>query len=95
MPKKKKELEYNIGQWRGHPHYQCKSCSFDTLNQDEIEGHVALHRPVRKSAAQPVDSTLKPEQAGGADEVFEVELEEVSSFSDEDDNEHKQFTVKE
>lgn len=95
MPKKKKELEYNIGQWRGHPHYQCKSCPFDTLSQDEIEGHVALHRPVRKRAAQPVDSTLKPERAGGADEVFELELEEVSSFSDEDGNEHKQFTVKE
>ena len=88
------EQLYVIGQWRGHPHYQCAKCRFDTLSQEEIEGHVAYHKADILKPSQPVDSVQDPEQTGDAD-MFELELEEVRSFTDEDGTEHKKFTVKE
>lgn len=94
MPKKKKELEYSIGQWRGHPHYQCKSCPFDTLSKSVIEDHVVMHQVISQTPVKPVDSVQDPEQTGDAD-MFELELEEVEGFTDDAGIEHKKFTVKE
>jgi len=85
---------YTVGQWRGRPHYKCALCPFDTLNEDAIFDHIASHQLARKSITQSVASTLEPEQTGKAD-MFELELEEVSNFTDEAGTEHKKFTVKE
>lgn len=88
------EQLYVIGQWRGHPHYQCTKCRFDTLSKDAIEDHVVLHQVISQTPMKPVDSVQDPEQTGEAD-MFELELEEVESFTDDAGIEHKKFTVKE
>lgn len=98
--------EYTKGAWAGHDHYQCNLCPFDVLDdEDQMLGHIQMkHRP--HSAPRHVPSVLVADKRGNdvTDQVaedgelnnlFEVELKEVNSTTDEQGNEHKTYTIKE
>ena len=34
-----KESRYTEQDWRGHDHYQCNNCVFDTFDRDAMERH--------------------------------------------------------
>lgn len=103
--------EYSKGTWAGRPHYQCNLCPYDALNDEgQMLEHIQLkHRPALaanrrgKDVVSLADLTPNPSPLGegnegrGEDEdgLFEVELKEVSSATDEHGNEHKIFTIKE
>ncbi len=37
---------YTTNDWRGHPHFECDQCPFDTLDEAEIVAHIqASHNP--------------------------------------------------
>jgi hypothetical protein len=101
MPRKKKEPakapkyetqepKYILKPWKGMQHYECTLCSFDTFSTSAIFDHIASHQLVSRKPVQPVEAQQNPEQAG---EAFEVELEELSSFTDAEGNQHKQYTL--
>ncbi len=59
---------YTTGLWSNHPHYQCNSCHFNTLNRELIEEHVEeYHRiPAVLMARVPeaVRAEMKSEYPG-------------------------------
>lgn len=100
--------EYTKGMWAGRAHYQCKLCTYDVLdNEEKILEHVQLMhhpRPVPKRASSvlvadkrgnDVTHQAASEDDGDLNQMFEVELKEVESTTDEQGNEHKTYTIKE
>lgn len=38
------EAPYVVASWGALPRYQCRRCSYDTLDRVEIERHIDVHR---------------------------------------------------
>ena len=87
-------------------HYQCTLCPFDVLDDEEqMLEHIQMnHRP--HSAPRRAPSILVADRRGNdvtdqdaadgeLNNLFEVELKEVGSTTDEQGNEHKTYTIKE
>lgn len=98
--------EYTAGEWAGHAHYQCSLCPFDVLDDEgKMLEHIQLkHRPHAAPRHAPSvfladkhgnDVTDQVADAGDLNNVFEVELKEVGSSTDEQGNKHKTYTIKE
>ena len=98
--------EYTKGEWAGRLHYQCELCSFDVLdNEDVMLDHIQKRhhpRPASRRASSVLvadkrgnDVTDQVAEEGDLNNVFEVELKEVNSTTDEQGNEHKTYTIKE
>ena len=93
-------VHYDIGSWAGIPQYRCKLCKFDTLHKDLIEQHIKETHLKVLNPAPSVNATTNNETdqvspEGELNGVFEVELKEVSSTTDEEGNERKTYTIKE
>lgn len=43
---------YRTGTWAGRPHYRCASCSYDTLDQSEIDRHVRLAHGLKTTSGK-------------------------------------------
>jgi hypothetical protein len=80
---------YSIDQWAGRAHYQCTACPFDTLNLDAMLDHqVQKHSPVadlQEPAVQPANQDAPAEPGEIAQEIFEVNLQEVDNAQDSTD----------
>jgi hypothetical protein len=86
---------YTVGTWAGKTQYRCVLCAFDTLDEDAIFAHIETHRLGTPPPTPPQIQSTDLERGEEVEEVFEVELEEVSSTIDEQGKEHKTFTLKE
>ena len=94
---------YEVGSWSGLPQYRCLLCKFDTLNEDTIFKHIEETHQLGKQQSPSVlvadkrgnDVTDQVSSEGDLNGMFEIELKEVSSTTDEQGNEHKTFTIKE
>lgn len=91
---------YQTGAWAGIPQYRCTLCNFDTLHKDVMIDHLQVVHHIGKKAVVPSATAANNDVTDqGADSdlngMFEIELEEVSSTTDEQGNEHKKFTIKE
>jgi hypothetical protein len=43
---------YEVGSWRGAPHFRCRRCAFDTLVAANMLAHLDSH-----AGSEPVDTT--------------------------------------
>jgi len=94
---------YTVGLWSGLPLYKCLLCKFDTLDEDAIFQHIETHQLSKLKSPSSIlvadkrgnEVTDQIASDGDSDGVFEVELKEVESTTDEQGNEHKTFTIKE
>ena len=57
--KARADQPYTTTRWKGRPKYNCTNCSYDTLNQEDIEVHV------KKAHAQPRAQPSIPPSGGG------------------------------
>lgn len=101
-----RELPYLLGSWKGVDHYRCRKCSVDSFNKKSILQHLVDKHNSEEALAMlvelegpPASLRLTPPPAPphqeSVDEVFEVELKEISTTVDAQGNEHKTFSVKE
>lgn len=106
-----RELPYLLGSWKGVDHYRCRKCSVDSFNKKSILQHlvdkhnseealamlVELEVPTPSVAVRHLPQIAEERNLGEKeqDEVFEVELKEISTTVDAQGNEHKTFSVKE
>lgn len=102
--------EYTKGMWAGKPHYTCALCLYDTLDESMMLQHIQMvhhpQHPIKRTPSILIadkrgnEITLTPNSSPEGreedeDGMFEVELEEVESTTDEQGNEHKIYTIKE
>lgn len=46
---------YEVGSWRGVPHFRCRRCAFDTLVASNMLAHVESHGAERLDVAERSD----------------------------------------
>lgn len=101
-----RELPYLLGSWKGVDHYRCRKCSVDSFNKKSILQHLVDKHNSEEALAMLVElegppASLRltpppdPPHQESVDEVFDVELKEISTTVDAQGNEHKTFSVKE
>lgn len=97
VPKADVIQEYAVGAWAGKPHYTCMLCLYDTLDESMMLRHIqAVHHPLpAPKRGNDVTHQAANEDDGDLNGMFEVELVEVESTTDEQGNEHKIYTIKE
>ncbi len=50
-----KPEHYDVGTWNGLPHYACRYCPFDSLDEEDIRTHyIERHGPPPPPTAPPV-----------------------------------------
>jgi hypothetical protein len=90
---------YQIGVWAGIPQYRCTLCAFDMLEKPAMlahlyDAHGLQVEGYRPTAPEPTTATTPEAETQSNEEVFEVELKEVSETVDDEGNVHKQYTIK-
>lgn len=90
---------YQIGVWSGIPQYRCTLCAFDTLEKPAMlahlyDAHGLQVEGYRPSTPEQSTATTPATDTRSDEEVFEVELKEVSETVDDQGNVHKQYTIK-
>ena len=57
---------YRENTWRDLPHYECKSCSFDTLDLAEMQAHLARQDHIRQQVMS--EPKVAPAKSGLLDQ---------------------------
>lgn len=52
---------YEVGSWRGAPHYRCRRCAFDTLDAGNMLAHLDSH-----AGSEPATTILEVEYDGNS-----------------------------
>lgn len=65
---------YEVGSWRGAPHFRCRRCAFDTLVAGNMLAHVASHEPKRLDGSDVADElVVAGSEPAEHSEILEVE----------------------
>ncbi len=47
---------YEVGEWRGVPHFRCRRCAFDTLVAGNMLAHLPSHAGQLAAGSEPVET---------------------------------------
>lgn len=47
---------YDVGAWKGIPHFRCRLCAFDTMRADALMDHLGLHGSATITGSEPVQT---------------------------------------